>query len=81
MSTVLSNLTKNIEKHSTCFERMNDNMETITADFEDGLANILKKIGQLSNKFKVYYTDINGNYRQLDPNADNDASSMDTDTN
>ena len=83
MSSALNNLTKSIEKHSTNSERMSDTMETITYElhqhkstFENGIAHILKKIGHLSNK--RMYTDIDGNYRELDPSLNDDNNSMDT---
>ena len=62
---------------------MSDTMETITYElhqhkstFENGIAHILKKIGHLSNK--RLYTDIDGNYRELDPSLNDDNNSMDT---
>ena len=83
MSSALKNLTTNIEKHSTMFDRMHDTMETITHDLHqktselgDGIANIMKTLGTMSKKRN--YTDINGLYRSFNPTHESDTS-MDDD--
>ena len=85
MSSALSNMTSNLEKHSDNFEQMSNTIENIshdlhqkTTNLEDGIASILKTLGQLAKKRT--YTDINGYVVPFDKDADNTESNMETDS-